>query len=163
MRYVLKDLGPVDYEALSRERALRAALGALKYAFAPVTMDMIERLLRDVPDGGSLELQIVYYISQVYDASPAELAEAFSRAKPYREDNPVPTAAQTWLKEGEAKGRVEGRIEDTLLALQTRFGAVPEDLAAAIRKAEPQQLEGIFRKALTASSLDEVVRDVTLH
>lgn len=160
MRYVLRDLGPIAYEALSQERAVRAALGALKYAYGRATREVLERLLADLPDGDSLEVQILTYIVRVYDITIEDVAAAVARARPERRDELMPTVAEQWVWQGRAEGRIEGRIEgmaDMLLRqLRRRFGALPEEIESRVRSAGVDALDAWSDRILDASSLDDV-------
>jgi flagellar biosynthesis/type III secretory pathway protein FliH len=57
------------------------------------------------------------------------------------------------LAEGRAKGLAEGMAESILIALETRFGLVPEFIENRVREAEPEQLKVLFRRAMTTPSL----------
>ena len=70
------------------------------------------------------------------------------------------TVAEEWMKEGEARGLVQGRAEgkaETLLRLlERRFGAVPEDARARILAAPVRDLDAWFDASVSASDLDDV-------
>jgi len=176
LRYVLRDLGAIEYERLSAERALRAGLGALKFAFVKgLAAALLERLLRDLPDGDVLESQVVLYIAGVYDMAAGALRSAVARVKPDRENELMGTPAQEWIQqgrtEGEArgrtdgrfKGRVEGRIDDILIALETRFGPPAAEVVERVRRTAPEHLHLLFRRALTAPSVEAVFDDSVRH
>ncbi len=63
LRYVLRDLGPMDDTALARDRAVRAALTALKHAGDKgVPLRVVVRLFQELPDGTLLEQQVFEYV-----------------------------------------------------------------------------------------------------
>ena len=71
----------------------------------------------------------------------------------------MPTVAEAWKKEGEAKGRAE-----TLLRLlERRFGHVPEDAAARVLAAPVEDLDAWLDAILSASSLDDIFRNGAIH
>lgn len=166
--YVLRDLGPIPYEALSRDRAVRAALGALKYAFrSGVGAAILETLIADLPDGDSLEVQILTYIVHVYDTTVRDLGAAVERVKPERRDDIMPTVAQEWVRQGRAEGRVEGRIEGKAEMLQRqlrrRFGVLPPEVEARLQAAGGDQLDAWSDRFVDARTLDEVFTDQAPH
>ncbi len=172
LRYVLRDLGPIDYERLSRERALRAGLGALKYAFAKgVAPEVLERVLRDLPDGDALEIQVLVYIARVYDTTAETLTSAVARAKPGREGELMPTVAQEWIKQGKAEGRAEGKAEGRVEALlgsildvlEARFGSVDDAVRTRLLKLSEEDLRPLIKQAATASSPDAIFDNVPRH
>jgi hypothetical protein len=70
------------------------------------------------------------------------------------------TAAERLRREGREEGRRENGREYLLTLLQTRFGALPEAVLAAIREAEEATLERWFQRGLMARCLDDVFGDV---
>jgi len=168
-RYILRDLGPIPYEQLAADRAVRAALGALKYAAAnPVTRAMLARLLADLPDGDLLELQILRYIAIVYEVRPADLDAAIDLAKPNQKERLMPTLAEVWTQEGLEKGLAQGlaqglekglaqgKAEMLLRLVRLRFGDAPPGLERRIRSAATNDLERWGDGILTATSLDSL-------
>jgi hypothetical protein len=169
LRYTLRNPGAIDYERLSAERTLRAGLGALKFAFVKgLASALLERMLRDLPDGDVLETQVVLYIAGVYDMAAGTLRSAVARVKPDRESELMGIPAQEWMQqgraEGEARGRAEGearaKVESILIALETRFGPLNVDIDERVRRTAPERLDPLFRRVLTAPSLDAVFDDV---
>jgi len=79
----------------------------------------------------------------------------------------VSLAAQEWLRQGRAEGwvdgKAEGMFESILIALETRFGAIPEDIEAQVRGAPLDQLDNMLRRALTAPSLQALFADEPRH
>jgi hypothetical protein len=73
------------------------------------------------------------------------------------------------LEQGIEKGKREGRLEGlreharraVLQALEVRFGAVPEHVAAAVGALEDlQRLDGLLREAIVAASVREFERQL---
>lgn len=172
--YVLRDLGPIPYEALSRERAVRAALGALKHAFERgVTRGLLARLIGDLPDDDPLTMQVLRYIVRVYDTTAADLRAAVEQAKPDRRDDLMPTVAQEWMQQGraegllagEAKGRAEGlrtgkaegKAEMLLRMMRRRFGTVPDAVETRVRHAGAETLDAWSERLLDAATPADVV------
>ena len=92
------------------------------------------------------------------------LVRVTHRIKPHREKDMVSLAAQEWIRQGKAegiaegeakgkaKGKAEGIAEAILVAIETRFGAVPEDIKALVRQAAPEKLDSMLRLAFTTPS-----------
>jgi hypothetical protein len=58
--------------------------------------------------------------------------------------------AREWRAEARREGKIEGRIDSLLLALEGRFGAVPEELASQVRSSvDGAQLAGWLRLAVS--------------
>ena len=60
--------------------------------------------------------------------------------------------------EGEARGEARGRRALILKQLALRFGAIPESIRARVESAEPDQLDRVAERVLTAASLEDVFR-----
>ena len=87
----------------------------------------------------------------------------------------MPTAAEEWRKEGEAigeakglmrgraEGKAEGKAETLLRLLERRFGAVPEEARARILAAPVADLDAWLDAFVSASSLDDVLRNGAVH
>lgn len=71
------------------------------------------------------------------------------------------TTAEMLRREGRAEGRQEGKVqgkrEALLLLLRQRFGRLAAAAVAIIDNADASELDGLFIKGITASSLDEVL------
>jgi len=112
MRYILRDLGPMDDTALARDRVLRAGLAALKHAFdRGVPLEVVISLLSDTPARSLFERQVLEYIVRVYNLGKEDLAQALDQAKPERREELMGTIAEEWLQQGEARGRAKGVAE----------------------------------------------------
>jgi len=61
-----------------------------------------------------------------------------------------------WMAEGEAKGKVEGKVDSVLRVLRARFGALPADLEAAIQvQSDLAQLDAWLDTASTVATLGD--------
>ncbi len=157
-RYILRDLGPVEDADLARDRAVRAVLAALKHAFEQdVSIETLTRVLSDLPDGATLEHQVITYILHVYDVPRTWLEEAASRAKPDQEERVMATIAEQYKDEGRAEGRAEERAEAVLRILWGRFGDVETRLAQHVRGADLDALDAMLDRALTVDRPEDVV------
>jgi RecJ-like exonuclease len=87
------------------------------------------------------------------------LVRVTHRIKPHREKDMVSLAAQEWIRQG----RAEGIAEAILVALETRFGPVPEDIEALVRQAAPEKLSGMLRRAFTTPSPQALFTDESWH
>jgi hypothetical protein len=68
-----------------------------------------------------------------------------------------------WQAEGEVKGQVKGRAESLLEMLEARFGAVPAELASAIRATtDMDRLKAWVVLAVKVTSLDQFRQDAQL-
>jgi len=95
------------------------------------------------------------------------LVRVTHRIKPHREKDMVSLAAQEWIKQGIAEGKAlgiaEGQCRNILIALETRFGSIPKYIEDRVREAEPEHLDDLFRRALTAPSLQALFPDESRH
>jgi hypothetical protein len=71
------------------------------------------------------------------------------------------TAAEEWMKLGEARGEARGRTEGARRLLRNllllKFGAIPQSLSSRIDDATYESLEEAVGRVLTATSPDEVL------
>jgi len=67
------------------------------------------------------------------------------------------TTAERLRREGEARGRVEGKRAALLLQLRERFGRLPAPAVAGVDDADSALLDVWFRRVLTATSLEDVL------
>ena len=87
----------------------------------------------------------------------------------------MPTVAQEWIRQGRAEGKAEGKVEgkaegkteakveNILIALETRFGPLDAGVVERVRRTAPEHLDPLFRRALTAPSLEAVFDDDWRH
>jgi predicted transposase YdaD len=159
--YTLMDLGPIHYAQLATDPGLRAGLGALKYAFEPdLSVETLADLFRDLPVDGMLAQQILAYAVRVLDADANRLRAALKAAQPERMEDLMGTAAEDWLRQGEAKGRAEGEAQGkahTLLRLlERRFGPLPDARREQVEHATNDELDRWTDRLLDAPTLDDV-------
>jgi len=111
------------------------------------------------------------------------LTRVARRVKPHREGELISLAAKEWLRQGEeagfakgeelgflkgqelgvSKGVAKAKIDSILVTLETRFGLVPSDMEAQIRRSAPELLDDLFKRALTAASLELVFSSDSRH
>ena len=109
-----------------------------------------------VPDGSELELQVLSYIVRAYELTPVVLETAARAAKPQRWEALMSTVAEAWVREGEARGRAEGKAETLLRLLQRRFGPVPGNARARVAVGSAAEIDAWLDALLDAQSLTEV-------
>jgi predicted transposase YdaD len=169
LRYVLRDLGPIDDADLARDRVLRAGLAALKHAFDQgVPLRIVVSMLSALPDRSLLERQVLDYVVRVYDLTEADLERALDEAKPARREELMGSVAEEWMKRGKAEGMAEGRAEGMaegraegkasllLHMLERRFDRLPEWVDQQVRQAGDAQLDAWADALLEARSLEDV-------
>jgi hypothetical protein len=111
------------------------------------------------------------------------LTKVARRVKPHREGELISLAAKEWLRQGEeagfakgeelgflkgeelgvSKGIAKAKVETILITLQTRFGSVPGEMEAQVRRSSPELLDNLFKRALTAASLELVFTGDSRH
>jgi hypothetical protein len=122
---------------------------------------LLQTVLSGLRDGSPFEEQVIRYMLEMYPLITIDLlVRVTHRIKPHREKDMVSLAAQEWLRQGKAEGKAEGiaegKIEDILIALETRFGAIPEYIEVRVRQSAPEKLGDMFRRSLTIPSLKEI-------
>jgi len=121
---------------------------------------LLQTVLSGLRDGSPFEEQVIRYMLEMYPLITIDLlVKVIHRIKPHREKDMVSLAAQEWLRQGKA----EGKIEDILITLETRFGAIPEYIEAHVRQTAPEKLDDMFRRALTTPSLQALFTDESRH
>ena len=154
---MLHDLGERPLAALSGDPAVWSGLAALVAAFRGQPEEgVLRRILSGVPDGSELELQVLSYIVRTYELTPAVLETAARAAKPERWEALMSTVAEAWVREGEARGRAEGKAETLLRLLQRRFGPIPESARARVAVGSAAEIDAWLDALLDAQSLTEV-------
>jgi predicted transposase/invertase (TIGR01784 family) len=166
MRYILRDLGPMDDAELAADRVLRAGLAALKHAFDQgVPLKVVVSLLADTPDRSLIERQVLEYVVRVYDLTERDLTQALDEAKPDRREELMGTVAEEWMKQGEARGHARGiaegkaaaMAESVLRILRGRFGDLDDRLTERIRGADRDTLDAMLDRALTVDRPEDVL------
>ena len=174
-RFLLDDLS-VQTDAELRARTKMTAGGrvvilSLKHGRDPVAIRI--RVL--APDGrapGARDVlaAILRYILETIPVEPATLRAQLARQVGPRRAEEMLTAAEKLRREGEARGKVQGKAEGKaegkrealLLLLRQRFGRVPAATVARIESAAAAELDVWFGRVLSASSLSDVLDDVTI-
>ena len=112
-RYILHDLATGEQQALSKDAPIRAILSALRYVQRSdeVTHEVLIGILRDLPDGSTLEQIVFQYIVEKYEVPLDDVTAALITAKDDGGKALMGTIAETWQKQGEALGREQGLAE----------------------------------------------------
>ncbi len=161
LRFLLDDLTAVDLAGL-RARAstptVRVVLTLLKLAPGNSHLDIdLQPLVNDLrriiaAPGGIDDLQsILTYIIGVGDTTDTDLEPLIDQLGPQAKETFMTTAER--LQE---RGRAEGRAETLIELLGLKFGAVPVEVVAAVRRATSEQLHAWTARILTATSLNEM-------
>ncbi|HVA88834.1 MAG TPA: hypothetical protein VNL71_03240 [Chloroflexota bacterium] len=157
-------------EYVAAEPVLGAALAVLMRAKPGERVDLkvaaLERILAGRLDAARQYL-LVNFIESYLALGDAEQA-AYERRVSQGGHMAIKELEMTWgdrlrmegRAEGEQKGRAEGALaakRDVLLdVVRTRFGAVPDALAAQAAQEDETWLTQMLRRAATASSLEEL-------
>ena len=114
-----------------------------------------------------LKPRLASYMAAAHQLTREDLESIPREAGPELWETVMPTVAEEWMKEGEARGllrgRAEGKAETLLRLLERRFGAVPEDARALIRTASVGELDAWLDAFVSASNLDDVLRNDAVH
>lgn len=173
LRYQVRDLGPIPYLERSADPAVRATLGALCAVFAAdLAPADLARILRDLPDGGTLERQVLVYVVRHYKITETVFREALTQAKPEREEALHMTVAQEWIQRGVEqgikqgiqqgmergmeRGRLENLVENLVEILEARFGVIDAPLRGRLAMLDTPTLRPLIRRAATIDTLDEL-------
>ena len=178
LRYYVCNVVPIPDDELSADPEVRSGLLSLKHVYQG-GMDLeplLQAVLSGLRDGTPFEEQVIRYMLEMYPLITIDLlVRVTHRIKPHREKDMVSLAAQEWIRQGraegiaegeargEAKGKAEGITEAILVALETRFGPVPEDIEALVRQAAPEKLSGMLRRAFTTPSPQALFTDESWH
>jgi hypothetical protein len=181
MGYILCDLGHIPDNELASDAEVCAGLLPLKHVYRGTDPEvLLEAILPRLSDGTHLEEQVIRYMIRLFPAITIELLTRVARrVKPHREGELISLAAKEWLRQGEEAGFAKGeelgflkgealgvakaKVENILIALQTRFGPVPEGMEAQVRRSSPESLDDLFKRALTAASLELVFPGDSRH
>jgi predicted transposase/invertase (TIGR01784 family) len=173
LSFVLDDISQLSDDALA-ERALgllpTLALWALRDARRPRAVERslgrwtatMQALLR-VETGREALLTIFRYLSLVVDdLTPQTLLTTLAIAAEAKEAL-MTTMAERWKTEGEARGRVEGRLEGSrqllLRQLELKFGALDATERERVLAASEQQLLLWATRILNADALGAVLAE----
>ncbi len=140
----------------------RVAMLSLKHGRDQVAV-RIQVLAPDgrAPAARDVLASILRYILETSRAEPATLRELLARQVGWKAAEEIMTTAEMLRREGEAKGKIEGKREALLLLLRERFGRLRAAVTADINKASAAELDVWFRRGVTASSLDDVFVPLT--
>jgi Putative transposase, YhgA-like len=166
-RFILEDLSHETDEAL-RARAMtalaRLSLWCLRHAREPwelvdrlgAWMDLV-REVRAAPHGAAALALIMRYIFATNEPDrPEELIQRLLAAVGEEGKEEIMTAADQLMERGREQGREQERREMVLKLLRTRFGALPEAVAARVSAAGMMELDIWSMSVLTAPTLDDV-------
>ncbi len=154
MEYILHDLARTEPGALPGDRTARAVLTALVLAFADhVPRETLVEILAALPEGGTLERQMIAYIVAQFNIDETDLAAAGQLARPGTWEALMGTIAETLI----TRGKAEGKAETLLRLLRRRFGDVPAPEEARIRAAALADLDAWLDAVLDAESLEAVL------
>jgi len=177
MAYILRDLGRMAQPQFASSPEIRAVFQALHISRqGEVGVDLLIDLLTRLVDGSDLESAVLNYIVRVMNTQPATLETALRRAKPERWETLMGTIAETWIEQGEARGKAAGIAEgeargkaagiaegeargkaETFLRLaHLKFGDLPERRVEAVHAASSAQLDRWLEPLLTAENLEDV-------
>jgi hypothetical protein len=121
---------------------------------------LLQTVLSGLRDGSPFEEQVIRYMLEMYPLITIDLlVRVTGRVKPHRERDMVSLAAQEWIRQG----RAEGKIDSVLIALEARFGSVAPDIEGRIRQADPEQLTDLLRRACITPSPDALFTDEARH
>ena len=138
---------------------MRATLGALCAVFArDLAPQELARILRDLPDGETLERQVLVYIVRHYSITEAQFSAALRQAKPAREEVLHMTVAQEWIQrgieQGVHQGFTQGQASALIGILEERFGPVDASLRQRVEALDAETLRTLIRRAVTVASID---------
>ena len=185
LSYIVHDLGHVAFERLPPDPGVRAVLGLLKYGVVrQLPDDEGRRILVAIealdPRGDKLlRDQALTYLSSVFELTVEELERLSAAGAPRTRRYLMATLAERWVREGRDEGLVEGeakglargearglalgKAETLLRLLGRRFGAVPPDVAARVRRASVAELDAWLDAVLDARALGEVFDPPSMH
>ena len=163
--YILRNIGEIPTDRLSRDAALKAVLITMKRE----ALECLTEVVTGLPEGSALRRQVIEYILRVYDDVDIEgISEALRRENATDLEAYVGTIADTLLAEGKArglaeglavgeeKGLAEGKAETLTRQLERRFGPLPRQERARIAAAELGQIEAWLDAVLDAPDLKSV-------
>ena len=165
MGYVLRDLGELAPDRHSSSPEVGAVFQALHISRRRrIEASLLVDILTPLRDGSDLESALLHYIVRVMNTQPVTLETALRQAKPERWETLMGTIAETWMEQGEARGKAvgiaegeaRGKAEAFLRLAHLKFGEVPSLRVAAVHEASSDQLDDWLEGLLTAEALDDV-------
>jgi Putative transposase, YhgA-like len=174
LRYYVCNIVPIPDNELSADPEVRSGLLSLKHVYQggvnpePLLQTVLSGLRDGTPFETPFEEQVIRYMLEMYPLITIDLlVRVTHRIKPHREKDMVSLAAQEWIRQGIAEGKALGAAEvqckNILVALETRFGSIPKYVEDRVREAEPEQLDDLFRRALTTPSLQAFFPEEAWH
>ena len=161
-RFLLDDLSSHSDDDLRARSQMtpggRVAILSLKHGRDQVAV-RIQVLAPDgrAPAARDVLASVLRYILETSRAEPATLRELLARQVGREAAEEIMTTAEMLRREGEARGKVQGKREMLLLLLRQRFGRLPAAVAERIRTAGIEQLDAWSSQVLAASSLDDIL------
>ncbi len=164
-RFLLDDLS-AQTDADLRARTQMTAGGRVVVLSLKHGRDQVAVRIRVLaPDGRApaardVLASILRYILETSRAEAATLRVLLARQVGREAAEEIMTTAEMLRREGEARGKVQGKREALLLQLRQRFGRVPAASVARIENAAASELDACFGRVLSASSLSDVLEEV---
>jgi len=129
---------------------------------ARLRLSMIERVVGSKLDE-ALKYLLVNVIESFFKLSGKD-AERYRRLVSRKEYRAVQDVELTWAdkliekgrKKGQKAGVIEGKREMLLRLLATKFGELPQDMAAKAKRMSAAQLDSVVDRLLTATTLDDL-------
>jgi len=162
--FTLHDLSRSD-DADLRKRSLTAAVALLLLRDARSNNDLLAALHRwsgtlaqiaEAPNGVEALAALLEYALRVGQIPRKSLEELARQLGPVTMEAYM-TTAEMIAKEGEIRGRAQGKAELLLRQLTRRFGALPESASARLTAATSDELDLLAERVLTATTIEEVL------
>ena len=124
---------------------------------------MVE-IIRLVKDSRDLAMAVLRYIFHVVAPPRAVFTEVVRQVNSEQVEVIVGSYYQELLAEGEAKGvakgeargEVKGMVKAFLKLARAKFGTVPEEIAATVRQASPDDVDRWFMALINAEDINEI-------
>ena len=156
LRFRLRDLTRMRGNRLARDPKLKGGFLAFKYEsrdrVAPRVAIRIEEL---ISEESILATQARKFMLSEFNVDRAKLdAARNTKGLP-----PVGELAESYIREGEAKGRAQGRALILNRQLERRFGSLPAAVRKRIRSASVRELDSWADAVLDAPTLEAVFEE----
>ena len=168
IRYHLLDMGAFPGDDLARRDSLAALLFRLEQRQTPEVLkgliDEVVGWFRQHPGAADLKQlfsELVRTAMKGPGATPP-LPEDLMEATPML-TTLVDSWKQQWRAEGRAEGKAEGKADALKRLLESQFGPIPEPYRLRIAAADLDELDRLFDRALTATTLDAVFDETKTH
>lgn len=166
-RFILDDVGLVEDEAL-RARAMsalgRLVLYSLRHARDPAELidglaawrDLVTEV-RAAPNGVAALKTVWRYVMMVHPEKPEVILRQLAAAtKDGSKQEDVVTAGETLIALGEQRGELKAERRMLFKILASRFGTVPERIAAQVNAADAREIEALCDRVLAGATLDDL-------